>query len=142
MACKNANTSLCKYCNLNSPVVLVSNFTIKANLIANTGSPIVGASESNRESAATSTDNEFDFAFVVTTCTCGKEMKGGVETGSRSCCGEGGSWFKQCKKYNQGETRTADFPHSWQEGKEACPGKITLNFVFTSHVTRVIMSSC
>ena len=89
----------------------------------------VGVSSSTKDD--TRLDNEFGFASFVTSCTCGKEVIRGVETGKNSCCGEGGSWFQKCKKYNQGEIRLPNFPHSWQEGKQACPGKIVLHLIFT-----------
>merc|ERR1712224_883756 len=47
-----------------------------------------------------------------TSCTkCGKIKK----SGKNSCCGRGGSWFKDC-----GSGGNSKFGHTWSEGIRAC----------------------
>ena len=43
-----------------------------------------------------------------------------TNSGQRSCCSRGGSWFKNCG--NSGDPRYA---HTWVEGIEACRRKLT-----------------
>ena len=39
----------------------------------------------------------------------------GIIKGSPSCCGKGGSWFKNC-----GRLGDPNFEHTWNEGIKAC----------------------
>ena len=43
------------------------------------------------------------------------------KSGKRSCCGPGGSWFKNC-----GDEKGSKFDHTWSEGTRACKGFASL----------------
>ena len=45
---------------------------------------------------------------------CGHIMK----SGKMSCCGHGGSWFRNC-----GSAGNANFDHTWVEGIQACKAR-------------------
>ena len=61
-----------------------------------------------------------DCTAVEAVCPkCGTNKKSGKLT----CCGRGGSWFKKC-----GDTDDPKFDHTWDEGVEACAGKLCYGF--------------
>ena len=41
-------------------------------------------------------------------------------SGKRSCCVRGGTWFKKC-----GDPGDSNFEHTWDEGMKACKGKLS-----------------
>ena len=45
------------------------------------------------------------------------------DSGKSSCCGRGGSWFKNC-----GPPGDKDVDHTWLEGIEACERKLMITF--------------
>ena len=47
---------------------------------------------------------------------CGVTKK----SGKHSCCAPGGSWFQNC-----GDFGDSKFDHTWDEGAEACKGKLS-----------------
>ena len=67
-------------------------------------SPIGGASNSNSKRCI----------------KCGTITK----SGRRSCCAQGGAWFKDC-----GDIGDKKFGHTWAEGIKACNGFATSNIV-------------
>ena len=42
-----------------------------------------------------------------------------VKSGKRSCCGRGGSWYKNC-----GAAGNANSEHTWHEGIRACKARL------------------
>merc|ERR1719201_1528750 len=47
-----------------------------------------------------------------------------AKSGKRSCCGGGGSWFRNC-----GSTGNAKRRHTWYEGIQACKTRVELKTV-------------